>query len=545
MAFVDVNPRYRALLARQGLVAPADFFDWQGVFVGGHADRSIARVALGEGAERFSAYLKREQHIRWRHRLHSAWAGFGFVSRCYREALVLQQLQRADIGCPEMIAAGEDDHGNSFLLVRELGHATELRQFLRVECPSGRARQEVAVLLGRVLAKLHAAGFQHSDLYSKHILARKDASDGALSFAFLDWQRARRHRRVSWSGCWRDLAALDATLADDLATPRQRLACLAAYCHLRKKLAGARMPRLGRIARTIRNSARRLLRRRRIAEMRQPPLAVEGQSLMHADRKSVCLTRQFHEELRGELPTWLRLGTTHGPHKTQVELPVDAARQAVLVRQRVSRPIRWLWSWLRGKPLVSPEVEQAGTLFRLERYGIRAPRLLAFGQRCSRPWQVDSLLLTEVPAAAISLEKWLRRGSRSRLDRGRRRRLLRDAGDVLRRLHSAACYVQPADRMAEVFLVQTLPGRPEQIGLGTVRGLQRRHRPSARLALQDLRTHLATFDPHCSRTDVLRFLLAYLGLRRLNPTARRLASRILHSRLNGWGLRTVQRRTGA
>ena len=44
-----------------------------------------------------------------------------------------------------------------------------------------------------------------------------------------DRERARWRRRVGWTRRWRDLAALDATLADDLATPRERLLALRAY----------------------------------------------------------------------------------------------------------------------------------------------------------------------------------------------------------------------------------------------------------------------------------------------------------------------------
>jgi len=547
MGFVDINPHYRALLTRQGLVAPTDFFDLQGVFVGGHADRSVARLMLGEGADGCTAYLKREQHIRWRHRLASAWAGFGFVSRCAREALVLQQLRKADIACPEVIAAGEDGQGRAFLLVRELSHTTELRQFLRAECPSDHTRREVAVLLGRALARLHAAGFIHSDLYSKHVLVRKEGAAAPLTIAFLDWQRSRCRRLMPWSWCRRDLAAVDATLADDLATPRQRLACVKAYCLHRQELQdrGAELSPtegLARIARQVRGHALRLLRRRRIAEMCQPPIGARGQSLVKADSNNVCLTGTFHEELRGTVPSWLRFNAAcTGPRERRVVLPIAGARPAVLVRQRISRPFAWLWAWLHGKRLVSAEVEQASTLFRLERYGIPTPRLLAFGQRCSRPWQMDSLLLTEVCAGAVSLETELDGESNS----GRRWRLVREAGEVLRRLHAAACYFPVnAERVAEAFQVRTLSERPEQVLLAGVGILQRRHRQSARHALQDIVTLHARLGLRCSRTDGLRFLLAYLGLRRPNVETRRLVRRILRARPHGRPRRAAQRRAG-
>jgi tRNA A-37 threonylcarbamoyl transferase component Bud32 len=547
MAFVDVEPRYGALLAAEGLVAPADFFELQGVFVGGHADRSIARVTLGAGANCLTAYLKREQRVRWRHRLGSAWAGLGFVSRCYREALLLRQLKQADIGCPEVIAAGEDDRGRAFLLVRELTHATELRPYLRDACSGSDDRRAVAVYLGRALAALHAAGFCHGDLYSKHILVRKDPAGGSIRFAFLDWQRSQRRRQLSWSRCCRDLAALDATLADDLAAPRQRLACLAAYCRHQEEATAGKTTiqasrrvypggavhggdklRCSQIAPVIHQQASRLLRQRRIAEMRQPALAAEQQNLVRAEGEAVSLTRQFREELRAEMPAWLRLsapGRKTGLCVTRVVLPVAPSRQATLVRHHASRPLSWLWSWLRGKTLLSSEVEQAGTLFRLERYGIRTPRLLAFGQYAVRPWRVDSMLLTERAAEALPLAEWFHF---SPPDSAQRRLLTREAADVLRRLHAAACYL-PADdeRVAEAFQVQPQAGGPGQIVLADVAALERRHHPCARLALQNLVTMYATFRSDCGRTDALRFLLAYLDVPRLNAEARHLAGRVL------------------
>src|SRR5207244_3196548 len=80
-----VTPRYRELLARLGLRAPDDFLALPGVIYCGHPDRHVARVALGATP----AFLKREHRVRWKDRLASAWAGFGFVPRAYREYRLL------------------------------------------------------------------------------------------------------------------------------------------------------------------------------------------------------------------------------------------------------------------------------------------------------------------------------------------------------------------------------------------------------------------------------------------------------------------------
>ena len=77
-------------------------------------------------------------------------------------------------------------------------------------------------------------------------------------------------------------------------------------------------------------------------------------------------------------------------------LEEDALR--LLVRRWCDRPLAWLWCVLRRRPLLSPELREAGTLFRRQKHGQVAPRVLAFGQRRPRPWRTESFLLTESEA---------------------------------------------------------------------------------------------------------------------------------------------------
>jgi Lipopolysaccharide kinase (Kdo/WaaP) family len=398
----------------------------------------------------------------------------------------------------------------------------------------------MAVRLGRALAAIHAAGFHHPDLYSKHVLVGRDPATGAVTFAFLDWQRAGR-RRLRWARCWRELAALDATIADELVTPRERLACLHAYCRsfirarsaskgFGEPLAGAAglCGGLAWAGRVIRRHALHLLRRRRIREMRQPPLAADFHQLVQLTPPALCVTRQFRDELAGQVPPWLRFPGEGGVHVLRAVVPVTPARQAALVRRRASRPLKWLWHWLRGRPLVSPEVAQAGTLFRLERYGIRTPRLLAFGQRSSRPWLLESLLVTEAPDDTLPLGDWLRQPAHA-MTQQQRRRLVREAGEVIRRMHAAACYFGNTRSAWDSLRVQTLPDGSPRVLLVAVEAIRQRHRAGARFALWDLATLWAEVGGVCGRTDALRCLLAYLDVPRLTPEARRLAGRILRA----------------
>src|SRR5207249_3293272 len=119
----------------------------------------------------------------------SAAAGFGFASLAVREGQTLEALASAGVGCPEWMAAGEDDHGRAFLLLAELPGTVDLRQFLG-DRRGPAERYRFARGLGAALARVHAAGFDHPDLYAKHVLV--DPVTEACYF--LDWQRSRRHR---------------------------------------------------------------------------------------------------------------------------------------------------------------------------------------------------------------------------------------------------------------------------------------------------------------------------------------------------------------
>ena len=207
---------------------------------------------------------------------------------------MLRDLKAAGIGCPEVIAAGEDDRGQAFLLVRELD-ALDLRVVLRDRLIVREERLRLRGQLGETLAHIHAAGFDYRDLYSKHVLVGTDEPN----IHFLDWQRSCRRQVVSGRAHWRTLAALDATVADDLATPRERLACLRSY--LGKRIG---RPSLRHAVGVIQRLRERLLRRRHIREQRQPPPTV-AQNLIWLDGEALCVTRAFQAVLKGQVPRWL------------------------------------------------------------------------------------------------------------------------------------------------------------------------------------------------------------------------------------------------
>jgi hypothetical protein len=533
MAFLVINPRYRSFLEQGGLNDPDRLQALPAVIISGHPDRNVARVRLGTGPSAVRAFLKREHRIPWKTRLAGAWAGFGLVSKSLREFRVLQSLRAAGIECPEAIAAGEDRHGRAFLLVRALAGALDLRVFLRDRLAARPAdRRGLARQLGETLARIHDAGFDHPDLYSKHILV--DPHTGKCHF--LDWQRSRKHRPLSWPRRWRDLAALDATLAPELAPARDRLACLRAYV---RACAQIRVPRSFRkgAAVHIRRQSLRLQQKRRIRELRQVPLAAGAQNLVWLNGEALCVTQAFHEEMQGQRLDWLQPADPFpgpGNQVRRAEVCLPRTRHAHLVRRWCTRRLGWLWACLRRRPLTSPELEQAGTLFRLERFGIGTPRLLAVGQSHPRPWQTESFLLTAAPAGAKPLAGLLA-GQLGRplwtAERKQRHRWIREAARLVRRLHDAGCHADRFD--AQHFLVSPGPVSDRDplpkatVVLGSLDGIHTRRHFRTAWVRRDLAGLLRVFAQTLgSRTDELRFFLAFLGLRRLTPAAKRLAGQI-------------------
>src|SRR5262249_12512408 len=151
--------------------------------------------------------------------------------------------------------------------------------------------------------RLHNLGFDHPDLYSKHVLVDRDTG----AFFFLDWQRSCGQRLVRWRQRWRDLAALDATVAEELVSSSERVALLRAYLRVcRSQRLSANRGLLFSAFRIYQRS-RRLSRQRRIREMRQVPQRNVEQSLVWVDGERLCMTPSCQAELNGTVPDWLRL----------------------------------------------------------------------------------------------------------------------------------------------------------------------------------------------------------------------------------------------
>jgi heptose I phosphotransferase len=480
--FVEVRTGYRGLLRRLGLTRAEHFLALPGTIISGHPDRNVQCLTLKSGGGRLALYLKREHRVGFRARFMNALAGFGFVSRSLREACVLDALRREGVGCPEWVAAGEDDRGRAFLLLRAVEGAVDVRTFLR-EHADDRRRRRLARRLGVLLARLHRAGFDHPDLYAKHVLVRLRDDAPVL----LDWQRSRRRPSVGWRRRVRTLAALNATLADDTAPTRDRLACLRAYL----EQVNGRRTGVRRACRSVQRETWRLLRRRHVREKRQPPLPPEAQDWIALDGEALSITSALRR-LAGEASfDWLALDRqplSAGQALSRRWLILGDGRLALLVRRRCRWPFAALWAWLRRRRLVSPEQREAALLYRLQRHGVPAPRVLAVGQRYGPPWRLDSFLLTEPATDTVPLHVWLghqvqRRRTRAALRQ--RRQVLRDAGALLARLHGASVYFSPATAGCPLAVRPSAGGAPQVVLCGAEH-VQPQRRARHHLARRDV-----------------------------------------------------------
>lgn len=251
MGFLEIHPKYRAVLRQAGLRTASDFLAAAGTDVNIRPERRVQRLDLGGG---LVAYLKKETRIWFRERLGSWWSGFGWTSKSVREAFVLGELTRENVGCPLVLALGEES-GQAFVMLKAETDLEPLGPYLRKH--PDRMRR-FAVLIGRELARMHEAGFYHPDLFAKHVLVGQ--ADGLDRVCFIDWQRTRRLPEVAWSRRIIDLATFDASLDASAVPERERLRLLASYL----RTTPGPKPTMRKLIEAIRTRAWLLLRQRRV-----------------------------------------------------------------------------------------------------------------------------------------------------------------------------------------------------------------------------------------------------------------------------------------
>lgn len=382
---LSVNPDFADAFARAGLTDAPAFLDLPGEVVSGHPDRHVCRVELPCGA----FYLKRQHVVGWKERFRNWRAGFGWVSRCAREADLLSELNEQNLPAPRWAAFGAHK-GRAFLLVEEVRGACDLRTVLSDSGLSPTARRDLAGRLGRAVAAVHAAGYSTPDLTAKHVLVKPNGA-----FVFLDWQNARRGR-VPEAARADALGALHASLAGATRADRARVLC--AY--------GPGVPPLYQVLRAAAKHATR----RSVRDQLQPRAG--EQRLVWLAGEAVCAV----PEVAAAWPSPAVAAPFYDSPPGAIRLQI-AGRDAVLVRGREFAPLGRFRAWLKATPYRSAGANVGRVLFHLERYGVPAPRLLAFGQRLAGAASCEWFALYE-PAPGVPVER---------------------AGELVERLHEAGC----------------------------------------------------------------------------------------------------------
>jgi tRNA A-37 threonylcarbamoyl transferase component Bud32 len=388
-------------------------------------------------------YLKRQHRVGWRERLRQRLAGFGWSSRCRREAAILRELEALGFACPSWVVDGEDDRGRAFLLVEELPGA-ELRTMLSDSRLSAEARRRLAERMGQAIAELHAAGFDTPDLAAKHVLVNVDS----MAVAMIDWQSARRQSHLGLTRRLRPLAALHASLVEHLASPQERLRFLWAYRRVCRR-AGLATPRASVLAAAIERLAAKARLHRSIRDQRQPAVTAAGDfRLVWLADEAVCAIPEVAEvwprpaiapPFYGDAIPRSRVGLT------PITIQLPNGRPGTLFRGTSSAPVTRLLARVRGRSWRSPGANFGRLLFHLQRCGIPAPRLLAFGQRLTGPAAAEWFALHE-PARGIPLAEWLEKAD-SPTDR---REALDRARCILKELHDAGCRYSSAPNLLHV-----------------------------------------------------------------------------------------------
>jgi len=494
--FLVIAPGCRDRSHRHGLSLAKDFLDLPCVRIGGHRHRYVARVGLPAGFGETSSHaskpdkaftlkmgtcpeaawpgalLKVENRIPLLQRIASLRMGRGLASASEREALNLDMAARYGLPAPPWIAYGEH-RGRSFLLVSEISGAVSLGQAANTP----RMALNYAGWMGKTLAKMHALGVVHGDLFLKHVLFDPEKGEPVL----VDWQRARVVHAPRISDRLRDLAALASSLPpasefqpgvpDESASTRlrQRILsrALSAYLSQSSKYPnpGATLPGFAELWNLIDREVRQLV-------SRHGPRGSQSQQGHRPGHDWVVVPREHCREF-----AW----TTLGIEKTQsVQSAMEWMGEAAprLTEHGRVQGIRWIreasgkivagiawwkgkrpiWGIRIGKRPIGPEIALSRRLFHLDNLGIEGPKVLARGvQRIAGSKKVRiHFLIFQPPKSGMSVALWLRRTA---FHPGLRRKSLLEAmGRALANLHGKGVLLfssKPGNKSAS----KPLPGR--------------------------------------------------------------------------------------
>ena len=535
--WLRIDPEYQGLLREAGLA------DLEALLAGGggrrirHSLRTNAyRVELREpGGGHRTLYVKahREPWPRLRYLFRR--------SRPAREWRVLQGLRERGIPAARPVAVGERRRRGlplgAVLVTEEVPGSTDLVKF--VQAPGARPhtrerlreKRRCIEALARFTRRMHEAGYLSRDFHWRNILIVPGSPEPRFFIIdnprglFLPWGRL-----ACWLGV-RDLTALD-RLAPHYLTRTDRLRFLKAY------VGAARLRECRRLLERVLSRRRRLGHRGTLGSRPRPtsggPLRVaqEGSRwLVLRERAGPTLS-----DLRALEPAALLEGRLGGRvvarHSRGTTLQLPGPPGLRLKRTVGGGGLR---GWLRGLRSRGLHYGPCGREWRnlrtLAALGLTAPRWLAFAQERRGGVAVREALLLEEVAGATPLLRWLTGGATL----GQRRAFLRELGRQVARAHAGrfsfgdfppgSIWVRP--RPPGAVGEGGSPEVPEPVFVEVARGRAGR-RLRRRDVVRDLSRLAGSLDGLLSRTDALRFFLAYLGRRPAGAEDKGLARAVLN-----------------
>lgn len=167
-------------------------------------ESGVQRVQVGEAL----FYIKRQRNHLYRSLRHPL--GYPTAMREYR---ALQALRQAGINVPDIVfaqARRRDNGWEAVLVTRALVGYRALDDWY---ASGGRERlgeamhAQLLYRIGHLLGRMHAAHWQHTSLYPKHIFLTAGSPQELPKVALIDLEKARRRWRVT-KAAQRDLAQL-------------------------------------------------------------------------------------------------------------------------------------------------------------------------------------------------------------------------------------------------------------------------------------------------------------------------------------------------
>ena len=540
-----IDPAYSELLGRHGLDELRSVMgrrDGQHL-TGDRKGRDGVRLDLytGDGPP-LCVTLKRECNARPKDVLGQLWASGGVRTSCRWEWQTLRRLDEAGLEGLRPLACFERGAWPSrgCLILEEPADALPLGLHLAKTASGDETNREgLFALLGQSIARLHAAGCDHPDLYSNHLLIAGEI--GAERIVFRDLHNSRRLPAVPLARRAQNLGALLATLPRRLAGGQDRQHLLDAY------LAHSELEERGiEILAAIERQVELQLTRRRIWEIRESDTAEHQavQSLVAVDAGAMWVNREFRASLDSAgLNRFKSIMATTGGRllralpdrenwRLELHAPHGAAQGAYLKKHHVRDARSWWRAKVGAGPGKSAGRVEARNAARLARSGIAAMRLIAYGEKLHADGLLESFVLTEELTGFTQLDHFLRQRFAPRAERDHRprdkrlARLLRDVADVAARFHRLG--YNHRDLYCCHFFISEPAAAEFKIHLIDLQRVEHRRRRRWRWLVKDL-AQLAYSAPRdrVSCTDRMAFVKHYLGVAKLRPQDKRLVRQVL------------------